>query len=30
MPITPEQRDMVAGELKKFASDLNLSERRGV
>ena len=26
MPITPEQRDMVAGELKRFATDLNLSE----
>jgi periplasmic protein CpxP/Spy len=26
MPLTPEQRDMVANELKKFATDLNLSE----
>ena len=26
MPITPEQREMVAGELKRFATDLNLSE----
>ena len=26
MPLTPEQRDMVAGELKKFATDLNLAE----
>ena len=26
MPLTPEQRDMVAGELKRFATDLNLSE----
>ena len=26
MPLTPEQRDMVASELKGFAADLNLSE----
>ena len=26
MPITPEQRDMVANELKRIANDLNLSE----
>jgi hypothetical protein len=26
MPITPEQREMVANELKRFATDLNLSE----
>ena len=26
MSITPEQREMVAGELKRFATDLNLSE----
>jgi Spy/CpxP family protein refolding chaperone len=26
MPLTPEQRDMVASELKGFATDLNLSE----
>ena len=26
MPLTPEQRDLVAGELKRFATDLNLSE----
>ena len=26
MPLTPEQRDMVVGELKTFASDLNLSD----
>jgi hypothetical protein len=26
MPITPEQREMVASELKRFATDLNLSE----
>jgi predicted HTH transcriptional regulator len=26
MPLTPEQRDMVASELKRFATDLNLSE----
>ena len=26
MPLTPEQRDMVANELKKFATDLNLSD----
>jgi Spy/CpxP family protein refolding chaperone len=26
MPITPEQREMVASELKKFATDLNLSD----
>jgi hypothetical protein len=26
MPITPEQREMVASELKRFATELNLSE----
>lgn len=26
MPLTPEQRDLVAGELKSFASSLNLSD----
>jgi predicted HTH transcriptional regulator len=26
MPLTSEQRDMVASELKRFATDLNLSE----
>ena len=26
MPLTPEQRDKVASELKGFATDLNLSE----
>ncbi len=26
MPLTPEQREMVASELKGFASDLNLSD----
>ena len=26
MPLTPEQRDMVANELNKFATDLKLSE----
>jgi hypothetical protein len=26
MPLTPEQRDIVASELKGFASDLNLSD----
>ena len=26
MPLTPEQRDMVASELKRFATDLNLSD----
>jgi hypothetical protein len=26
MPITPEQREMVANELKRFATDLSLSE----
>lgn len=26
MPLTPEQRDMVVGELKKFSTDLNLSD----
>ena len=26
MPLTPEQRDMVVGELKKFATDLSLSD----
>jgi hypothetical protein len=26
MSITPEQREMVAGELKRFATDLKLSE----
>ena len=28
MPITPEQREMVASELKRFATDLNLSEEQ--
>jgi periplasmic protein CpxP/Spy len=26
MPLTPEQRDMVSSELKRFATDLNLSD----
>jgi predicted HTH transcriptional regulator len=26
MPLTPEQRDMVVVELKKFSTDLNLSD----
>jgi Spy/CpxP family protein refolding chaperone len=26
MPLTPEQREVVAGELRRFATDLNLSE----
>lgn len=28
MPLTPEQQNTVASELKKFASDLNLSEEQ--
>ena len=28
MPLTSEQRDMVASELKRFATDLNLSEEQ--
>jgi periplasmic protein CpxP/Spy len=28
MPITPEQREMVASELKRFATDLNLSDEQ--
>ena len=26
MPLTPEQRETVAAELKRFATDLNLSD----
>jgi len=26
MPLTPEQRDTVSSELKRFATDLNLSD----
>jgi len=26
MPLSPEQRDMVSNDLKKFAADLNLSD----
>ena len=28
MPLTPEQRDAVASELKRFGADLNLSEEQ--
>ena len=28
MPLTPEQRDQVANELKRFATDLNLSDEQ--
>lgn len=28
MPLTPEQRDTVSSELKRFATDLNLSENQ--
>ena len=28
MPLTPEQREMVSSELKRFATDLNLSDNQ--